>query len=210
MTLVPRTPVSEKELAQRYGVSRTPVREALLRLAEDRLVEVAPKSGTFVSRIPLSVLRESMVARKALEAVTVRAAAEAASESQIMEMRAIIQRQQEDADRGDEEAFHKSDEDFHACLAAAGNYPGIWDIIQQVKVHVDRYRRLTLPQPGRMDVVVQEHSAVVEAISRRDSDMAVTKMDEHLNKLRLDIAIFRDMWPDYFIYDLDLDDAASN
>lgn len=210
LALVPGAPVSEKELMQRYSVSRTPVREAVLRLAEERLVEVVPKSGTFISRIPVSALREALVARRALEAVTVRAAAEVASESQIMELRAIIQRQQEDADRGDEEAFHKSDEDFHAGLARAGNYPGIWDIIQQVKVHIDRYRRLTLPQPGRMKLVVQEHAAVVEAIARRDADGAVKEMEEHLNKLRLDIAIFRDMRPDYFIHDLDIHEDALN
>lgn len=210
LTLVPGAAVSEKDLMQRYGVSRTPVREAVLRLAEERLVEVVPKSGTFVSRIPVSALREALVARRALEAVTVRAAAEVASESQIMELRAIIQRQQEDADKGDEEAFHKSDEDFHAGLARAGNYRGIWEIIQQVKVHIDRYRLLTLPQPGRMKLIVQEHSAVVEAIARRDADGAVQKMEEHLNKLRLDIAIFRDMRPDYFIHDLDINEDTLN
>ena len=95
-------------------ISRTPVREAVLRLAEERLVDVVPKSGTFVARIPLSVMREAIVARRALEAVTVRAATEKASESQLMELRAIIQRQRETAAAGDEAAFHAADNAFHA------------------------------------------------------------------------------------------------
>src|SRR5690606_25247936 len=81
MELTPGTPIIEKEITEHYGISRTPVREAVLKLAEDRLVDVMPKSGTFVSRIPLSVLREALVARRALEEVTVRAATARASES---------------------------------------------------------------------------------------------------------------------------------
>ena len=135
-----------------------------------------------------------------------RAAAKSASGSQIMQLRAIVRRQQENADAGEEDAFHKSDEDFHSYLAEVGNYPGIWDLIQQVKIHVDRYRRLALPQPRRMKLVIQEHRKIVSAIAQHEPDEAVARMEDHLNKHRLDIAIFRDLWPDYFIYDLDLDE----
>ncbi len=206
MRIPPGTPIIERELTERYGISRTPVREAVLRLAEDRLVDVVPKSGTFVARISLSVLREAIVARRALEEVTVRAATDRATESQIMEIRAIVQRQQEMADAGDEETFHRADEDFHAAIAAAGGYPGIWEMIQQIRVQVERYRRLTLPQKGRMHLIVKEHRAVLDAIARRDADKAVERMNEHLNKLRLDIAVFRDLWPNYFIYDPAVDE----
>ena len=182
------------------------MREAVLRLAEERLIDVVPKSGTFVARIPVSVVREALVARRALEEVTVRAATEKATESQLMELRAIIQRQKETAESGDEAAFHRADDAFHAGLAAAGRLPGIWDMIQQIRVQVERYRRLTLPQPGRMRMVVKEHTAVLDAIARRQPDKAVEKMTLHLNKLRLDIAVFRDLWPDYFVVDPAVDD----
>lgn len=205
MELVPGTPILEKEITERYGISRTPVREAVLRLAEERLIDVVPKSGSFVARIPLSVLREAIVARRALEAVTVRAATEKASESQIMQLRAIIQRQRETAEAGEEAAFHRADDDFHAAIAAAGNLPGLWDMIQQIRIQVERYRRLTLPQPGRMRMVVGEHGDVLDAIARRDAEEAVQRMSLHLNKLKLDIAVFRDMWPDYFVHDGALD-----
>jgi GntR family transcriptional regulator, rspAB operon transcriptional repressor len=206
MELTPGTPIVEKEITERYGISRTPVREAVLKLAEDRLVDVVPKSGTFVARIPLSILREALVARRALEEVTVRAATARASESQIMHLRAIVQRQQEMADCGDEKAFHRADEDFHAEIAAAGRFPGIWDMIQQIRIQIERYRRLTLPQKGRMQLVVDEHNSVLDAIASRDGDQAVLRMHDHLNKLQLDIAVFRDLWPEYFIYDPALDD----
>ncbi|MHA1548593.1 MAG: GntR family transcriptional regulator [Alphaproteobacteria bacterium] len=208
LKLTPGTPVSEKELAQRYGVSRTPVREALLQLSEERLVEVIPRSGTFVSRIPLSVLRESMAARIALEGVTVRAASETASTAQIAKLNTIIRRQRKEAAAANESAFHVSDEDFHLCLATIGNYPGIWGLVQQAKAHIDRCRRLTLPQPGRMNLVIEEHSAIVDAVARHDADEAETQMEAHLNKLKFDIAVFRDRWPQYFIHDLDFDNVT--
>ena len=206
MTLVPGTPILEREITQHYGISRTPVREAVLRLAKDRLVDVVPKSGTFVARIPLAELREAIIARQALEAVTVRAATERASESRIMELGAIIQRQRETAEAGQAEAFHQADDAFHAAIAAAGRLPGIWDMIRQIRLQVERYRRLTLPQPGRMALVVSEHSDVLDAIARRNPDAAVERMTLHLTKLKLDTAVFRDLWPDYFIYDPATDD----
>ena len=182
------------------------VREAILRLAEERLVEVVPKSGTFVARIPMSALPEAIVARRALEGVTVRAAAQHANRSQVTELVSLVQRQEEAAERGDPIAFHRADEDFHAAIARIGRYPGIWDLIQQVKVQIDRYRRLTLPQEGRMDMVAGEHLAVVRAIEAGDADLAVARMEEHLDKLQLDISVFLDMWPDYFVHDLPFDE----
>ena len=201
MKLVPGTAINEKELTQRYGISRTPVREAVLRLVEDRLIDIVPKSGTFVARIPLAMVREALVARRALEEVTVREATAKASESQLMEIRAIIQRQRERAEAGEEATFHRADDDFHAAIASAARLAGIWNMIQQIRIQIERYRRLTLPQPGRMLKVVGEHEAVVDAIERRDADAAVEAMVYHLNKLQLDIAVFRDLWPDYFIFD---------
>lgn len=208
LELVPGTPILEGELTARYCVSRTPVREAVLRLADEKLVDVVAKSGTFVSRIPLVALREGIVARRALEGVTVAVAAERASESEIMSLRALIQRQKERADAGEDRAFHEADDDFHAAIAAAARYPGLWSIIRQIRVQVERYRRLTLPQPGRMQMVVAEHGRVVDGIAARDPDGAVAAMHEHLDKLQLDIAVFRDLWPDYFIIDGSIEDLA--
>ncbi len=202
--LPPGTPIVEKELTRRYGISRTPLREAVLRLAEEGLLDVIPKSGTFVSCIPLSSLREAIIARRALEEVTVRAATRRASESAITALRATIQRQKEMAELGDEEAFHQADDAFHGLIAATGGLPGIWDVILQMRVHVERYRRLTLPQKGRMEHIVGEHIAVLDAIEAGTADEAVTLMKTHLDKLTLDIEVFRDLWPDYFIVDADL------
>jgi len=205
MTLRPGTPISELQLAEAHGVSRTPVREALLRLAKEKLVEIVPKSGTFVGRIPVSAMIEALVARRALEAANVRKAVEHATASQILEFRALIERQREVAAGGDLARFHRVDEEFHAAFAEAAGYRGIWELIKQVKVQVDRYRQLTLPQEGRTQMIIDEHTAVVDAMAAGDADAAVRAMEEHLDKLQLDIEVFKEMWPDCFIHDRELD-----
>ncbi len=175
-----------------------------MRPSKEKLVEVVPQSGTFVARIPLSLLTEAFVVRRALEAVTMRAAVAQATAAQVAEFRAMIHQQRDIAATGDSEAFHHADEQFHAAFARVGNYPGIWELIRQVKVQIDRYRRLTLPQSGRKELIVQEHEAVVDALAAGNAALAVECMELHLDHLQLDISIFRDMWPDYFIHDIDV------
>ena len=124
-----------------------------------------------------------------------------ASASQILEFRALLQRQREIAATGDLARFHEADEGFHAAIARVARYEGIWDMIRRVKLQVDRYRQLTLPQEGRPELVIREHAAVIDAMEKGDADAAVQAMEEHLGKLQLDIDVFAGKWPDYFIHD---------
>ncbi|MCM5553801.1 GntR family transcriptional regulator [Pleomorphomonas sp. NRK KF1] len=194
--------IFEKEIATEARVSRTPVREALLRLADEKLIEIVPKSGTMVSRIPAETLPEIIVARAALEAVTVRAAAESARGSDIAGLRAIIERQREALATGDIDGFHASDELMHRAIAEAGRLSGLWAMIVQIKVQLDRYRRLTLPQPHRMERALAEHEEIVDAIAGRDATAAAAAMDRHLDGLRISLAPIRDLNPDYFSGDV--------
>ncbi|KXF79478.1 GntR family transcriptional regulator [Paramesorhizobium deserti] len=198
LILKPGTVVSEKELSAAYGIGRTPVREALLRLSDEGLVEIIPKSGTRVTPIPTHRLPEAILVRKSLEDITTRAAAERASVSDLMSLRMLIQRQTEAAERGDEEAFHTADEAFHAEIARVAGYPGIWSLVQQVKTQLDRYRRLTLPQEGRMARVQSDHEAILAGIEARDADAAAAAMAAHIDQLRLDMATIMKNYPDYF------------
>ncbi len=194
----PGEAVVEKLIAQDYGVSRTPVREAILRLADEGLVEIFPQSGTFVARIPLAELPEATVIRKALEQATARYAAERATRSQIATLHACVERQKEVDAAGDRDGFHQADEAFHALIAEIAGYPGFWTVIQQVKVQVDRCRRLTLPVQGRMGVVIAEHEAIVDAISSHDPDRAERAIAEHLDNLQITIDDIRHTTPLYF------------
>lgn len=200
---LPGAPISEKEIAAESGLSRTPVREALLRLAEEQLVDIVPKSGTTVSKIPVASLLEAQVARTALEQVNVRAAALRVQGSEIASMRALLVLQRERMDAGDSDQFHAADEALHRAIAVAGGYPGIWKVIEQVKLQVDRYRRLTLPQINRMERVIVEHAEIVDALAAKDAARAVAAMTHHLEGLSAeDLRPIRDLNPDYFIGDI--------
>jgi GntR family transcriptional regulator, rspAB operon transcriptional repressor len=194
----PGDAISEAEIALAHGVSRTPVREAILKLSDDGLVEIFPQSGIFVSRIPLGALPEAIVIRKSLEETTARFAAERATSSQILKLRSILERQREADAATDREAFHQADEAFHATIAEIAGYPGIWTLIQQVKIHVDRYRRLTLPQTGRMAEVIAEHEPILTAIEARDPVGAGTAMGRHLERLLADISATQNINPEFF------------
>lgn len=198
----PGEPIVEKDIALAQGVSRTPVREALLRLAGEGLVDMIPKSGTTVARIPLTKLPEAIVVRKALEQVTAGAAATRARRSDITSLRAILERQREAEMAGDRAEFHRADEAFHAAIAAVGGYPGIWSLVQTVKTQIDRYRLLTLPQPGRIARVIEEHAAVVTAIAQHDAERAAAAMGGHLDALRISMEDIRRMNPDFFYEDI--------
>ncbi|WP_426443202.1 GntR family transcriptional regulator [Bradyrhizobium genosp. P] len=194
----PGDPILEAEIALSYGVSRTPVREAILRLSDEGLVEIFPQSGIFVSRIPLAALPEAIIVRRSLEETTARMATERASSSQILGLRSILERQREADVAGDREAFHQADEAFHATIADIAGHPGIWKLILQVKVHVDRFRRLTLPQRGRMAEVIAEHEAIMAEIEARNPAAAGIAMVRHLERLLADISATRHNNPEFF------------
>ncbi|HEY4201135.1 MAG TPA: GntR family transcriptional regulator [Devosiaceae bacterium] len=179
----PGDKISENELAQLHGVSRTPVREAMQRLADEGLVEIFPQSGTFVARIPYEELPEAMVIRKALENTTATIAAGRATRSQILTLASIIEQQREAAAASDRSAFHRADELFHAKLAEIAGYPGIWRLVLQVKTQVDRFRQLTLILPRRMFAVIEEHEQVLRAIEKADPQAAAEAMMHHLDSV---------------------------
>jgi DNA-binding GntR family transcriptional regulator len=183
MQMRPGDPVSEKEIAESYGLSRTPVREAMQRLVDERLIEVFPQSGTFVARIPHEELPEAIVIRKALESKSVELATRSATRSQQLTLASIIELQREAADANDRAAFHRADEDFHAKIAEISGFPGIWRLVLRVKIQVDRFRQLTLAQPRRMYLVIDEHQAIYDAMVAGDPPRAIEAMCAHLDSV---------------------------
>ncbi|RUM23457.1 GntR family transcriptional regulator [Rhizobium vallis] len=198
LRMPPGMPLQEKRIAEDFGVSRTPVREALLRLSEGGLVDIYPQSGTIVSRVPVSAIPEAVVVRKALEGTTVETAALNATAADITRLDAIIARQQADAATGNVSSFHEEDEAFHEAITQISGYPGIWGILKTVKVQIDRARRLTLPALGRMGNVVQEHMDIRDAIAAHDPIAARVAMIHHLSAVIPDVDELRSRYPDYF------------
>lgn len=194
----PGEPINEKDITGTYRVSRTPVREALLRLSEEGLIDIVAKSGTIVSRIPADELPEAILARKAIEQMTARMAAELAARSDILKMQAIVERQNEALRSNDINGFHQEDEALHRSIAAAAGQPGIWRFVEGIKVQLDRFRRLTLPQAHRMERALAEHVELVDAIGAGHSERAATVIGNHLDWLGASLVEIRQIDPDYF------------
>ncbi|WP_246088779.1 GntR family transcriptional regulator [Phreatobacter stygius] len=199
MQLTPGTALNEKMLTERFGVSRTPVREALIRLVEDGLVDIFPQSGTFVARIPVGLIPEAVIIRQALEDATVSRAAASATPEDMARLDDILARQKFFSDRQDLNAFHEADEAFHETIAAISGHPGIWTYLKPAKVQIDRCRRLTLPALGRMEFVLSEHALIRDAIAAHDVTAARAAMHKHLSAVIPDTEKLRSTFPDSFV-----------
>jgi DNA-binding GntR family transcriptional regulator len=198
MRIAPGQAINEKAVGLAHGVSRTPVREALLRLAGDGLVEIFPQSGTFVTRIPVAALPEAIMVRKALEDVTVRLAAKTATDAQIDRLRENLNEQKAFVRRDDRLGFHLTDQNFHGIIADVAGHPNIWNLAMQVKVQVDRYCMLTLPEPGRMKFLIGEHTEILEAIAAHDEARAGAAIAVHLEWLSNSVRDISGLNADFF------------
>jgi GntR family transcriptional regulator, rspAB operon transcriptional repressor len=197
-TLAPGQRLSENELAERLSVSRTPVREALIRLRDDRFVQIVPQLGTFVTRISLTALADAQFIRESLECAAVRLAAERADADDIAALRGLVLRQAEVSEHGDHERFALLDDEFHAALCELAGHSVAWEVAQRVKGHLNRVRRLSLPQPRYLEEMVSEHGQVLEALEQGDPDAAEAMLRHHLRMVLSALPAIRAQHPDYF------------
>jgi len=174
------------------------VREALLRLVEEQLVDIYPQSGTLVARIRESVAQDAMVIRNALERFAAREAAMRASAADIAALDATLARQRAAADNRDIAGFHEADEAMHQLIASIAGHPNIWRVIKREKASVDRVRLLTLQFAGRFKTVIAEHSRIIEALRARDPAKAEAMMHAHLGRVLPSLEGIRARYPDYF------------
>jgi DNA-binding GntR family transcriptional regulator len=184
----PNEAISENRVCGLFNVSRSPVRIALTRLAEDQLIDIFPQRGSFVSPIILQKVREGHFARVALELAVLSEAAKHWSEKSSAEAKKAIKLQQRSAKSSDLWSFHTSDELFHRNFAVSAKLEGIWDTILGVKTHLDRVRHLANPVKGHMDKVIEEHKAVLRHLDEGDDKGAVEAMRLHLDSLHTTIA----------------------
>lgn len=195
--LAPGIRLSEMDVAAGYGVSRQPVREAFIKLAEEALVEVRPQRGTFVSRIRVPAVMSARFVREAVEADIVRLVARRADAEVLADLDALIEAQRAAADVPDPQPFMALDERFHRRLAASAGQAAGWDILEPLKTQMDRVRYLSARQFPRRQLVDQ-HVVLVAAIRAGDADRAEAVMREHLRQLLDDLPAVAAALPGFF------------
>jgi DNA-binding GntR family transcriptional regulator len=201
LELKPGQPLSEKELSIRYGVSRTPVREALLQLADDDLVDIYPQAGTFVSRISVQGVMEAQFIREALECAALRRAIDRFDAAGLREVERNLKRQWEAHAANDADAFYRLDEEFHQALVEGSGFPGVWRVAQRAKVHLNRARRLSLPAIESIAGLIDQHARIVQCVADGDAAAAEAALSEHLRMVLADLPALRQAYPAYFAAD---------
>ena len=192
--LVPGRRLSENELAGQLGVSRTPIREALALLREERLVAIVPQLGTFVTRVSPGAVADAAFVREALECSAIRLAAERIEGAALSELQANLAAQEQ----ADVPTFDSLDDDLHRMLCEAAGHAIAWTLARRANGQLDRIRRLSLPEPGYVRLMVAEHHVVVGAVAERDADGAERALRHHLRMVPSLLPALRERHPDYF------------
>jgi DNA-binding GntR family transcriptional regulator len=196
--LEPGRQLSENELAELLGVSRTPVREALARLRDERLVAIVPQLGTFVTLISTGSVADAAFVREALETSAIRLTAERAKANSLEAIQANLTAQDRAVETADADAFDQLDDDLHRMLAELSGHEIAWWLSRRANGQLDRVRRLSLPEPGYLGEMVAEHRAVVAAVAAGDADQAEQALRHHLRMVISPLPQLRAAHPEYF------------
>jgi len=196
--LEPGVKISEKEVSNQLEVSRTPVREAFLMLAQENLLEVFPQSGTIVSKIDLTLVEEGRFVRQKIEQAIVEEVCLRHDADQIFQLESNITMQELCLEKGTHHRLFELDEQFHRILFEICNKIRTWNMIRQMNSHFDRLRVLRLASNSDWAGVIQQHKKIFEFIKNRDVDSAVKETSNHLELVNYEKEGLKLRYPGYF------------
>jgi len=197
MALPPTTVLSRISLQSEFNVSQTPVRDALIRLEEEGLVEVYPQYATVVSRIDVSNATEAHFLRLSIELEAVRRLTLESPAETAEALEAVLTRQKRVMSPETYDLFDTLDKDFHRVLYERADILGLWLTVRRQGVHLDRLRMLNLPMPGKLQQIIGDHEAIVDAVRLGDPDAAVAAMRKHLSGTLSIVDLICEQHPDY-------------
>lgn len=181
LELKPGEVLSEMELSEKLNLSRTPIREVLMKLKGEHLIDVKPQSGTSVSLIDMELIEEAIFMRFAIEEKILKLACESFPESLLLELEKNLYAQEILANMdGGETEFHKLDTKFHETLFLGVNKMNVWQSILSISTHYNRLRLLTQKTDSKHEVVNQ-HKKFLDLIRNKDAD----RIDELMNTHRI-------------------------
>lgn len=197
--LRPGEVLSENQLAQRLGVSRTPVREAIQRLVREAWVEVWPQRGSVVSLMSVQRIRDALFVREAVECQVVRRLmAQPHEPADWTVLEACLQRHQHALAVKDLEATMRADEDFHRALLNLGGIEGVWPVVAHARDLHQRIRAMALPELQSGEKAVQDHSAILDALRNGETERAVQLVGAHVQHNEVLTRRIAALHPEYF------------
>lgn len=195
LDLAPGTPLSRVELAAQFGISQTPVRDALILLQQEGLVDVFPQAATEVSRIDIRQAEQAHFLRRSVELELVRELASSGDDALPKRLKAWVQRQEQARAEDDFTAFAQADQMFHLELYRAAGQEELYHLVRSRSGHIDRLRRLHMPSPGKARRVVTEHTAILRAIAAHDPQAAQESLRAHLSNTLANVEAIRKAHP---------------
>ncbi|MEL0090740.1 MAG: GntR family transcriptional regulator [Rhodospirillales bacterium] len=198
LDLKPGALISKRDIATEFNISQTPVREALVLLEEEGLVDIFPQSRTQVSYVDIQSAREAHFLRRSVEVEISKELVLKISAVQIIELRSLIELQKINFDEGNLKAFAISDNEFHQRMYQMADVTGLYDLLNTRRAHLDRLRNLHLPQKGKASAILSEHSAIVDSLEKRDPAAAEAAVRNHLKGTVSATEELRAHFPEYF------------
>lgn len=183
-TLAPGSRLIESSVAAQFGVSRTPVREALQRLATEDLIDVDPMRGMVVHAPDASEIEDVLVVRGSLDGLAAALAAQKIGDSQLARLRLVVDAMAEGAAIDKREQIVTANRRFHDIIYAAAGNPRLERIAGELRDYVRRFSTPPSASPERVQHVLVEHQAILEALERHDPDAAREASDRHLEAAR--------------------------
>lgn len=193
----PGSALSEKDISGWLNVSRTPVREAFIRLSQEYLLDVIPQKGTYVSLIDLDSVQESKFMREILEKEVVKIACTDFPSEKLFELQSYFTLQELCLQEKNYMKFFELDEDLHGTIFAGCKKKRIWSMIQQMNTHYNRVRMMNIAGGYDLWRILEQHRELIRAIKEKDVALGMRIIDVHLNKIRIDL---EDLLRDYAHY----------
>ncbi|WP_075257266.1 GntR family transcriptional regulator [Herbaspirillum camelliae] len=197
MRLAPATVLQRAELAAQYGLSQTPIRDALIKLGEEGLVDIFPQHATVVSAVNVTLARQAHFLRRSIELEVVHTLAAQADAALVNRLRDSIEVQRVLAGRENYAEFVLADQAFHRQMYEAAQVPELWSMVRRQSGHLDRLRNLHVPIPGKTARVLRDHAAIVDAIAAGDPAAAQAALREHLSGTLAQLEEIRQRFPHY-------------
>lgn len=197
LELAPGSQISENELAAEMGLSRTPVREALIELSRVKIIEIHPQKKSTVPLIDYELVEESRFMRNLLECAVVELDCEMAQPVDLERLSANVRLQNFYLDNYYTNELMTLDNQFHGILFEIAKKTQIFTLMQNIAIHFDRVRSMAL-SAVKNTKIVQDHEDILQAIGRKDPKAARELMEIHLSRYKIDAADIRAAYPQYF------------
>ncbi len=191
--------IRKPEICDFLGVSRSPVADAVARLATDGLVDVVPQAGTFVARLSMTDIREGSFIREAIETAAAELVATQINDDQLRELRRNLLMQEALVSDADQQGFMQLDGQMHDMILSCTGFPRLPHVSQTAWLNVHRARQLILPVEGRLQATLEEHRAILAALEARDPQAARRAVQDHLRQLLTYLQPLERERPDLFL-----------